>query len=309
MRTRPTAAGVPVLRTVLVALALLGGPLPGWGQSPDPAPRGTGPERGAGGAPAPGGLVVRSGSSPELVWAEVAGTLGFPFGEVSQTLADPAAWCGFLALHLNTKACVHGSVDGQPLLVLYSGRKHYEPPKDAYRLNFRFDVTEDDVQGVRVLLRAAEGPLGTEDHRIELQASPAPEGTTIRIHCSYVPSLLSRMSTRVYLATLGRGKVGFSQIVDPDTGKNQPVGGVQGIIERNAVRYYLALEVYLETRRVPPEDRFEQRLRTWFERTQRYPQLEELSREEYLESKRREHENQLELQRKVETEGPEALPG
>ncbi|MEW6489845.1 MAG: hypothetical protein AB1578_18295 [Thermodesulfobacteriota bacterium] len=254
--------------------------------------------------------MVRSESSPAQVWAEVEGVLPFPFEPVSRTLAEPAAWCGFLALHLNTKACAHGAAaQGTPLLVLYSGRKHYEPPDDAYRMDYQFEVREREDGGVRVSLQADEGPLGTEDHRIEVRAAPAPEGTSVHIRSSYVPSFLSRASTGVYLATLGRGKEGFSRTAAPDTGEKRPVEGVRGIIERNAVRYYLALEVFLETRSLPPGERLETRLRTWFERTERYPQLEELSREEYLESKRREQRNQSHLQQTMDASGPGALPG
>ena len=75
--------------------------------------------------------------------------------------------------------------------------------------------------------------------------------------------------------------------------------GVRGTIERNTMRYYLALQAVLETRDLPPDDRFEASIRSWFALTERYrPQLYEMEREEYLQAKRREHINQLRLQKR-----------
>jgi hypothetical protein len=75
------------------------------------------------------------------------------------------------------------------------------------------------------------------------------------------------------------------------------VEGVRGTIERNTMRYYLALEAVLETWDLPTNDRFEARIRRWFALTERYhPQLHEMNRAEYLQAKRQEHINQLRLQ-------------
>ena len=78
------------------------------------------------------------------------------------------------------------------------------------------------------------------------------------------------------------------------------MGGVRGIVERNAVRYYLALDALLRTRRLPPGKRFEARIQTWFDLAARYPPLREMEREQYLEIKRRERENRLRLQRALD---------
>ena len=53
------------------------------------------------------------------------------------------------------------------------------------------------------------------------------------------------------------------------------------------MRYYLAIEAYLEALRVPASERAEKRLTTWYTFTRRYPlQLHE--KPDYLERKRRE---------------------
>ena len=297
-----------VLRMALVALALLSlFPCPGAdGQSSPPAEAAQAAN--AGRAQILAALEIRSANSPQQIWAEVSGHLPFPFEEISDALADPASWCEFLALHLNTKACAHGSADGIPLLVLYSGRKHYEAPEDAYRLDYQFTAKRESGGALRVTMQAEQGPLGTRDHRIEVEASPQPEGTAVHVRCSYAPSTFSRASTALYLATLGRGKEGFTQTVDPASGDKEPVGGVRGIIERNAVRYYLALDAFLQTRHVPLEQNLEATLRIWFDLAAQHPQLEEIEREEYLNSKGRERQNQIRLQRRIEIAGPQDLP-
>ncbi len=73
-------------------------------------------------------------------------------------------------------------------------------------------------------------------------------------------------------------------------------GGMRGAVERNAVRYYLALLAYLDTMALPADQRFEKRINEWFDLTARYPQLYEMDKEQYLADKRREHRDQLRLQ-------------
>ena len=65
------------------------------------------------------------------------------------------------------------------------------------------------------------------------------------------------------------------------------VGGQRGVVERNTMRYYLAIDAYLRSLAAPPAERLEQRLRTWFDTTEKYPrQLHEVERADYLQMKR-----------------------
>jgi hypothetical protein len=55
------------------------------------------------------------------------------------------------------------------------------------------------------------------------------------------------------------------------------------------MRYYLAIEAYLESLAAPPGERLDRRLRDWYAAITRYPQLHEpVGRDEYVEMKRRE---------------------
>jgi hypothetical protein len=80
-------------------------------------------------------------------------------------------------------------------------------------------------------------------------------------------------------------------------GQAQHVTGMRGLIERNAVRYYLAMLTYLESRDVPAAAADEWRARRWYDLTQTYAaQLHEMERGEYLANKRREFAQQADLQ-------------
>ena len=82
-------------------------------------------------------------------------------------------------------------------------------------------------------------------------------------------------------------------------GKPILVSGVRGIVERNAVRYYLAIQAYLDES--PAPEYYERRLARWYDLTERYAtQLHELERTEYLQYKRQERQQQLERQRALD---------
>ncbi len=265
-------------------------------------------ERGAA-AGLPEALEIRSREGAVEVSAEVLGVLPFPFETVAASLAEPADWCDFVPLHFNIKACAYGLDAGEPFLVLYSGRKGYGAAEDAYRFDYGFTPRSVEGAYVEVDLLAERGPLSTRDHRLRVEAIPVGDGTFIRFASSYAQSPISRAGTALYLGTLGRSKVGFTREAPLEPEAPAPVRGVRGIVERNGVRYYLALKAFLENRNGADEGRFEEGLRTWFDLAAQYPELYETSWEAYRETKRRERENQRQLQGALEKGGLSALPG
>lgn len=57
----------------------------------------------------------------------------------------------------------------------------------------------------------------------------------------------------------------------------------------------------MDTLKSPGDQRFENQISRWFSLTERFPrQLHEMDKEEYLAGKRREHNNQLMLQKKAD---------
>jgi hypothetical protein len=101
---------------------------------------------------------------------------------------------------------------------------------------------------------------------------------------------------RVYLATLGRHKFGFTVVGRDVEGEPTYVRGVRGLVERAAMRQLLAFEAHLDALDVPREERFATSLRHWWRSSQRHPQLAEPSRSEYLGEQRRDRRSQLRAQ-------------
>jgi hypothetical protein len=68
---------------------------------------------------------------------------------------------------------------------------------------------------------------------------------------------------------------------------------MRGAIERTAMRYYLAIDAYLQTMDLPAAQRVDQRIDRWFSETERYPrQLHEMDRDTYVLMKRQEYGQQ-----------------
>ena len=161
---------------------------------------------------------------------------------------------------------------------------------NAYRVDFAYRVATQTADYLDVRLTADAGPFGTRHYRIALEAIPLESGRSF-IHFSYSFSygLVGRLALQVYLATIGRDKVGFAVTDTGSDGKPLYIGGMRGLVERNTMRYYLAIEAFLSAVSAPPQERLEQRLRGWFAAIERYPrQLHEMERGEYLDMKRKE---------------------
>ena len=80
---------------------------------------------------------------------------------------------------------------------------------------------------------------------------------------------------------------------------------MRGAVERNTVRYYLAIEAYLASLDRPPAQQLQARLEHWFDATEQFPQqLREIDRSSYLSMKREEYSRQ----RALEPIRPQASP-
>jgi hypothetical protein len=243
-------------------------------------------------------LYLESREEYSSLHVDVYGIFDYPFDLVRDALQAPDKWCDINSLLINIKACTFRKVSDQWQLTLYSGRKYYQPPRDAFKLEFSFRLAALQQEYLDIALTAKKGPLLTRDHRVRCEAAPLDEGSTF-IHFSYDYSygVLARAAIKTYFATIGRDKRGFSIIATGKNGDPVYVGGVRGSLERNAVRYYLAIQAYMDTLKIPLNQRFEKRNSRWYELTARFPrQLYELDKGEYLANKRREHDNQLMLQ-------------
>lgn len=224
------------------------------------------------------------------VTGDVYALLDYPFASTSEALSPAANWCDVLLLHFNVKFCQPTWNGDATTLDVAIGRKYDQPLSKAYRVNFVYDVETRNADFLHVHLTSPTGPLRTSNYRIVLQAVPlGSERTFLHFSYAYDYGTIGKLAMKAYLGTLGRKKVGFSEDGYDSNGQVRYIRGMRGAIERNAMRYYLAIEAFLGTLSVPQDERWGPRLNHWFDASERYPrQLHEMNREEYLEMKRNE---------------------
>ena len=236
-------------------------------------------------------LYLESGETTDGVAGNIHALVDHPFATTAVALNGPGRWCDILLLHLNTKYC-RASTDGQAsALRVYIGKKHDQPLEDAYLVNFAWRVVAATPDYLKIMLTADEGPLSTYDYRIMLEAVPLDNGRTL-LHLAYSYSFgfAGRVAMQAYLGTIGSDKLGFTAVGKQADGQTAYIGGMRGLVERNTMRYFLAIESYLGALSAPPQARLEKSLRDWFAAVERHPrQLHELEQGEYLEMKRKEY--------------------
>jgi hypothetical protein len=227
--------------------------------------------------------------------AEVWSVLPAPFERIAAELRRPETWCDVVTLHVNVKACVHRERAGEQLVTLYIGYRVFQTPEEAHPLEARLEL-EPDGDRLRARLTAPKGPFGTSQHRLELIASPADaEHTRLEFRFGQRFGWWAKHAMQVFLATWSRHRVGFTE-----TAPGRWVRGFEGLMERNVVRYHLALQAYLEHPRSSEKDVREARWSRFFELTERHArQLHVMERAEYLDTMRREYVERMKLQQQV----------
>jgi hypothetical protein len=242
-------------------------------------------------------LVLESSEVASTLKGDVYAQVDRPFAQLATALEGVDHWCDILMLHLNVKQC-HASRPGpSATLGLVVGRKFDQPLADAFRIEFAYKVAARQADYMQALLTAAEGPLGTSAYRIVVEATPIDsQHSFLHLSYAYDQGFAAQLALQAYLATGGRGKVGFTVVGRQASGAPIFIGNLRGAIERNTMRYYLAIEAYLGTLSLPPAQQFERRLADWYAGVERYPlQLHELALGEYLDLKRAQALQQLAL--------------
>jgi hypothetical protein len=239
-------------------------------------------------------LTLTSIESSNQLKGEIYALVDYPFATLNAALNGPAHWCDVLILHLNTKYC-HASMSSTGAIFNVNiGSKYDQPLAKTYRVEFAFRIAAATRDYLDVVLSADYGPLSTRNYGIVFEAVPL-DATRTLIHLSYAYEygLTGRLAMQAYLATTGRRKVGFTITGKQPDGTPSYIAGMRGVVERNTMRYYLAIEAYLDASAAPPQNQFEKRLQVWYAATERYPrQLHEIEQDVYLEMKRREFRRQ-----------------
>lgn len=236
-------------------------------------------------------LYLESAETADGVAGSIHALVDHPFASASSELNGPARWCEILLLHLNTKYC-RAETDGSgSTLRVYIGKKYEQPLDDAYPVDFAWRVAAAGPDYLKVMLSADKGPLSTRDYRITLEAVPLDGGRTLlHLAYSYGYGFAGKVAMQAYLGTIASDKLGFTVAGKQSDGRPIHIGGMRGVVERNTMRYYLAIESYLGALSMPPQARLEKSLHDWFAAIERYPrQLHELEQGEYLAMKRKEY--------------------
>lgn len=221
---------------------------------------------------------------------EVYAVVWHPFNVVEPALQAMSNWCDILILHINVKQCrIRGSGLNGAIEVAV-GRKFDQPLSDTYPVDFAYHLDANEPDYLALHFDAGAGPMGTKNYQIVFEAIPLDRKSSfLHLSYSYGFDTMARVAMQVYLATLGRNKVGFSIVDHQADGTPVYVGDMRGVVERNTMRYYLAIEAYLASLQAPLADRPERRLHDWYDASERYQkQLHELTREDYLSMKRKE---------------------
>lgn len=242
-----------------------------------------------------GPLYLDSKESSASLQGDVYAMVNYPFATVSAALDDAGHWCDVLILHLNVKYCRRKNEDSGIQLDLRIGRKHDQPVASATRVAFDWHAVAASPEYMHIEMEAPDGPFDTRNYRILLEAVSIEGGRTfIHMGYSFNHGAAGRLAMRIYLSTIGRDKVGFTTTRPPQPGEAPDyIGGLRGLVERNTMRYYLAIDAYLGALSAPPAEQLEKRFQGWFAATEKYSrQLHELDREDYLSMKRGEYRRQ-----------------
>ena len=235
-------------------------------------------------------LYLESSDDSGALQGDIFARIDQPFALAGPALLSVAHWCDLLILHLNVKNCRTSAMRSGDTLNLAIGRKFDQPLADTYAFEFKYRVAALEPDYQRIVLDAPSGPLGTSNYRIVLEIGHLDAAHSF-LHLSYAYryGVTARLAMQGYLATIGRNKIGFTQIGTQPDGQPIYIGSQRGVVERNTMRYYLAIVAYLGALTTPPAQQLERRLNDWYASIERYPaQLHELTRQEYLDMKHRE---------------------
>jgi hypothetical protein len=244
-------------------------------------------------------LHVESSVSKNASHVDIYGTINYPFGLIKKEFLVPTNWCEIVLPHPGIKACTYEKMDDRWLLNIYHVDKFSKPLEDAYQMKFVYRVSELQSVYFDIALTAHEGPSHTKDHQFGFEATPLDEGRTfIHFRYSFGYSAFGYLLMKIF----GGGKVGFSVIGTDRHGNPVYVGGLRGAVERDVVCYYLAIMAYLDTLKIPAEQRFDKRISQWYDLAALYKkQLLEMEEEEYLTYKRQDRRSQQQLQSDLKT--------
>ncbi len=251
-------------------------------------------------------LYLESFEQDDSLHVDVYGIFAYPFDTVAEVIDVPSSWCDIVSLHPNIKACTYRILAEQWLLTLYLGRKENHALGDTRQIICQYHNIARQPGYLNVLLVADKGPYGTKNHRMRFEALPLARARTfVHVTYSFNDSAILRHAAKIYFATFGRGKVGFTVTGIDRNGAPLYIGGPRGALERSAARFYFAIQSFINALPYPEEIRFNRRIKNWYDMIILHKkQLFDLDRQQYFLLKTSEYRHQVNLQRQIEAEAP-----
>ena len=229
-------------------------------------------------------LYLTSREGVDQMAGDAYAELALPFAQLSGVLTSANSLCELLFLHLNVRSCQAAPGPDGAQLTLTLGPKKVSAASTLHSMVYSMHVDVATPSYLKVTMQAAQGPMATSNYRIVFELLPIDDGHSF-LHFSYGYGYgaMAKLSMNVYMATVGRSKIGFTRLGRDAQGQVRYIGGARASLERNVMRNYLALLAYCSVTSGTPAQQTEARLRQWFKLTEQYAaQLHELDLDEYL---------------------------
>ncbi len=165
---------------------------------------------------------------------DIYAVIDYPYADINRVLNDPekapVSLCQIMMLHPNTKYCRAINGKNGKILSTKIGRKQEQPLEDAYDMDFNY--RNDSAPGtgyLRIELKADTGPFSTKDYLIMIRMVGIDANRSF-LHLSYSLGygFAARTAMKVYLATIGRDKVGFTRLDNPPGARAPLHTGLEG---------------------------------------------------------------------------------
>ena len=235
-------------------------------------------------------IYIQSNFQVDTATGEVFALIDNDFNSVVAGLSTPDHWCDVVLLHIYVKGCdINTNNNTGSNLILYVGRRYFQTPDQAHKMLYQFKTVSSSPDYLHVKMTAVDGPLGTSDYLLTFEVIPFSETSSfIHFKYSYHYGFMAKLALDGYLATIGRHKVGFTVTEYDDSNNPIYVKGLQGIVERNSMRYFIAIRTFLETINLDREQ-WDNRVQHWYQLAKRFErQFLEIHEREYIETKRKE---------------------
>ncbi len=242
------------------------------------------------------GLYLQSTVTDMHAQGQVLARLPVPLSQARAALRSPRSWCLLLMLHPNVWDCeVPAAGPNRTVLQMLMGQQRVAVIGTTHRLALAWTLARDDDAGLSLELMAEQGPMGTRDYRISARIEALDDThSALELRFSNAFTRAGLWLAELYVNTAGRNRIGFTiERIDAE-GRPVHVRGLRGSVERNTMRFHLAVQSWLAVQPLPAAQRIPRALEAWFDGSERHAaQLHEVEREEYLQMKRDQYARRL----------------